>query len=171
MLGPQLFIGCQISSSDEGLHSQKFVNKNAIVKDYHNHSPTGSKTLLQSFDTSSKNGSSIDFPKNLKSNAGVKKMPVEITIHAVPPVTSGNGRRHLNQEYRRDNFPGLYVGRRRFKSANDLFKSKLIRKKKQTVQDFVNGLYESYFQQETPGPVDDTLEGVTVVCKLPGMPS
>ena len=42
---------------------------------YHKHSPTGSKTLLQSFDTSSKNGSSIDFPKNLNSNAGVKKIP------------------------------------------------------------------------------------------------
>lgn len=47
---------------------------------YHYHSPTGSKTLLHSFDTSSKNGSSIDFPKNLNSKAGVKKIPAMLLI-------------------------------------------------------------------------------------------
>mmetsp|Transcript_28032 Transcript_28032/g.56314 ORF Transcript_28032/g.56314 Transcript_28032/m.56314 type:complete len:224 (+) Transcript_28032:627-1298(+) len=47
---------------------------------YHNHSPTGSKTLLHSFDTSSKNGSSIVVPKNLNSSAGVKKIPAILLI-------------------------------------------------------------------------------------------
>ncbi len=91
-------------------------------------------------------------------------------IYAVPPVNSSVGRYDLNTNYRRDNFPGLYVGRRRFESTSDLYKSKLIRKRRETVFNFVDGLYESYFQQETPGPVRDTLAGVTVVCKLPGMP-
>ena len=91
------------------------------------------------------------------------------TIQAVPSCT--RNRRHLNQEYRRDNFPGLYVGRRRFESSNELLQSRLIRKRDSVIKAFVKGLYESYFQQETPGPVRDTLKGVTVVCKLPGMPS
>ena len=92
-------------------------------------------------------------------------------IYAVPPVDTSVGRYDLNKNYRRDNFPGLYVGRQRFESANALYKSKLIRKRREAVFNFVDGLYESYFQQETPGPVRDTLKGVTVVCKLPGMRS
>lgn len=83
VLDPQLFIGCRYSSSNEVFPSQIIVDKsNAAVTGimYHKHSPTGSKTLLQSFDTSSKNGSSIDFPKNLNSNAGVKKIPAILLI-------------------------------------------------------------------------------------------
>ena len=91
-------------------------------------------------------------------------------IYAVPP-TDERGRYNLNTNYRRDNYPGLYVGRQRFESGDKLVKSKLIRKRTTAILSFIRSLYERYFEQETPGPVRDTLKGVTVVCKLPGMPS
>ena len=47
---------------------------------YHSSLPTGNKTLLHNFETNSKKGSSIDFPKNLKSNAGVKNIPAKLLI-------------------------------------------------------------------------------------------
>mmetsp|Transcript_4446 Transcript_4446/g.7503 ORF Transcript_4446/g.7503 Transcript_4446/m.7503 type:complete len:126 (+) Transcript_4446:526-903(+) len=72
-----------------------------------------------------------------------------------------------NSRYRRDNTPGLYVNNRRYESANAL--RPVIGKSRDTVYAFVNELFERYYDQNPRGPVQDTLNGVTVVCKLASM--
>lgn len=88
-------------------------------------------------------------------------------IRSVSTVYPGENGRVQNTTYRTDNTPGLYVNNRRYNSASALLP--VIRKRSATVQAFVNELFERYYDQNPRGPVQDTLNGVTVVCKLASM--
>ena len=61
----------------------KHLSPNPIYPYINEYVPTGKRTLLQSFTTMSKNGNSMEAPKNRSKSAGVANMPIKFEITAL----------------------------------------------------------------------------------------